>query len=106
MSDYQREERKSVDTSESASMRQEDAPVDGTDQPRAAGDDLGPFNYDPDEIEVATEEQLQRVIEEEGKLREPEIPACRSTLSYHGARSAYSIGQSKPNPSRVFGLKS
>ena len=67
-----------MDTSESASMRQEDAPVDGTDQPRAAGDDLGPFNYDPDEIEVATEEQLQRVIEEEGRALEPEIAAADS----------------------------
>jgi hypothetical protein len=67
-----------VDTSESESKRLEEAPVDGTDQPRAAGEDLGPFNYDPDEIEVATEEQLQRVIEEEGRALEPEIAVADS----------------------------
>ena len=67
-----------MDTSESDAMRQEAAPVDGADQPRAAGADLETFNYDPDEIEPATEEQLEEIIEQEGRALEPEIAAEKS----------------------------
>ena len=52
----------------------ETPPVDGTEEPDAERVP-GAINIVSDEVEVATEEDLRRVIEEEGKLREPEIPA-------------------------------
>ena len=63
-----------MDTSQREYQRLEDPPVDGTDEPEA---EKVPeqINFDPDEIEVATEEDLQRIIEEEGKVSEPEIGA-------------------------------
>lgn len=62
----------SVDVSEREYARLEGAPVDGTGESEAAGDP-GPVNVVSDEVEVATEEELRRVIEQEGKVLEPEI---------------------------------
>jgi len=61
-----------VDVSEREYTQLETAPVDGTGEPDAA-DAPGPINIVSDEIEVATEEDLQRVIEQEGRALEPEI---------------------------------
>jgi hypothetical protein len=55
-------------------MTLEDPPVDGTDEPEPE-EVPEPINIVSDEIEPATEEELQRVIEEEGKVLEPEIAA-------------------------------
>jgi hypothetical protein len=64
-----------VDTiSERDYQRLEDPPVEGTDEPEAEKVPE-PINIVSDEIEVATEEELQRIIEQEGKVREPEIAA-------------------------------
>ena len=63
-----------MDTSQREYQRLEDPPVDGTDEPEAEKVP-GQINFDPDEIEVATEEDLQRIINEEGKVSEPEIGA-------------------------------
>ncbi len=52
----------------------ENPPTDGTDEPEAEKVPE-PINIVSDEIEPATEEELQRIIEEEGKVREPEIAA-------------------------------
>ena len=49
-------------------------PTDGTDEPEAEKVPE-PINIVSDEIEVATEEELQRIIEQEGKVSEPEIGA-------------------------------
>lgn len=55
-------------------MTLEASPVDGTNEPEA---DKVPdlINIVSDEIEVATVEDLQRIVEEEGKVGEPEIGA-------------------------------
>jgi hypothetical protein len=64
-----------VDTnSERDYQRLEDPPVDGTDEPEAEKVPE-PINIASDEIEVATEEELQPIIEQEGKVSEPEIGA-------------------------------
>jgi len=63
-----------VDISERDYLTLQDPPVDGTDEPEAEKVSE-PINIDSDEIEVATEEELQRVIAEEGKVSEPEIGA-------------------------------
>ena len=55
-------------------QRLEDPPVDGTDEPEAEKVPE-PINIVSDEIEVASEEELRRIIEQEGKVREPEIAA-------------------------------
>jgi hypothetical protein len=67
----------------------ETPPVDGTDEPDAEKVP-GPINIVSDEVEVATEEHLRRVIEEEGKLAEPEIGAYEfdAALSPGEARAA------------------
>jgi hypothetical protein len=54
--------------------RLEDPPTDGTDEPEAEKIPEPP-NIVSDEIEVATEEDLQRIIEQEGMVLEPEIAA-------------------------------
>lgn len=63
-----------MDISERDYLTLEAAPVDGTDEPEAENVP-GPINVVSDEIEVATEEDLRRIIEEEGKVGEPEIGA-------------------------------
>jgi hypothetical protein len=50
------------------------SPVDGTSEPEAESVPE-PINIVSDEIEAATEEDLQRIIREEGKVLEPEIAA-------------------------------
>jgi hypothetical protein len=59
-----------VDISESDYLTLEASPVDKTPE---TGDLPLPINIISDEIEPATEEELQRIIEEEGQLTEPEI---------------------------------
>lgn len=56
------------------SSRLASAPTDGTYEPEA---NTAPerINIVSDEIEAATEEDLWRIIEQEGKVREPEIEA-------------------------------
>ena len=61
-----------MDVSEREYGQLEAAPVDGTAEP-AVADAPEPINVVSDEIEVATEEEIRRVIEEEGKVLEPEI---------------------------------
>src|SRR5829696_9821626 len=56
-------------------MTLEDPPVDGTDEPEAEKVPE-PINIVSDELEVATEEELQRIIEQEGQELEPEIAAA------------------------------
>ena len=68
---YPRRER-ILDVSEREYAQLEAAPVDGTGEPDAA-DAPRSINVVSDEIEVATEEEIRRVIEEEGKVLEPEI---------------------------------
>ncbi len=63
-----------MDISERDYQTLEDSPVDGTDEPEAEKVP-GPINIVSDEIEPATEEDLQRIIEQEGKVSEPEIGA-------------------------------
>jgi hypothetical protein len=64
-----------VDTnSERDYQRLEDPPVDGTDEPEAEKVPE-PINIVSDELEAASEEELQRIMEEEGKASEPEIAA-------------------------------
>ena len=63
-----------MDFSEKDYMTLEDPPVDGTDEPEAEKDPE-PINVVPGEIEVATEEEFQRIIEQEGREIEPEIAA-------------------------------
>jgi hypothetical protein len=77
-----------VEISEREYQTLEATPVDGTEEPEAENPPE-PINLVSDEIEIATEEDLRRVIEEEGKFREPEIPApspdeagARGTRSY------------------------
>ena len=65
-----------MDVSEREYAQLEGAPVDGTDEPDAA-DASGPINVVTDEVEVATEEELRRVIEQEGKVLEPEIAVAK-----------------------------
>ena len=62
----------------------QDPPVDGTDEPEAEKVPE-PINIVSDEIEAATEEELQRIIEEEGKVSEPEI-------------GAFQLGDPAPSP--------
>ena len=62
------------DISERDYQTLEDSPVDGTEEPEAEKVPE-PINIASDEIEPATEEELQRIIEEEGKVIEPEIAA-------------------------------
>jgi hypothetical protein len=63
-----------VDISERDYRTLEDPPVDGTEEPEPERVP-DPINIISDEIEVATEEELQRIIEQEGKVLEPEIAA-------------------------------
>jgi hypothetical protein len=64
-----------VDTnSERDYQRLEDPPVDGTDEPEAEKVPE-PINIVSDELEAASDEELQRIMEEEGKVSEPEIAA-------------------------------
>jgi hypothetical protein len=64
-----------VDVREMDYLTLEAPPVDGTDEPDAGEAPLQ-INVVSDEIEVATEEDLQIIIEQEGKVREPEIAAA------------------------------
>jgi hypothetical protein len=68
----------------------ETPPVDGTHEPET-GDFIGVVNGVPDEIEVATEEDLLGIIEQEGRAIEPEIAASRPTepVSYRGGARSY-----------------
>jgi hypothetical protein len=75
-----------VESSERDYQTLEATPVDGTEEPEAENPPE-PINIVSDEIEVATEEDLRRVIEEEGKFREPEIPAPSPDEA--GARHAF-----------------
>jgi hypothetical protein len=63
-----------VETSVQDYQTLETPPADRTEEPDAEKVP-GTINIVSDEVEVATEEDLRRVIEEVGKLREPEIPA-------------------------------
>jgi len=65
-----------VDISESDYRTLEDSPVDGTEEPEP---EKAPerINIVSDEIEPATEEEIQLIIEQEGKVLEPEIAAAR-----------------------------
>jgi hypothetical protein len=63
-----------VDTSERDYLTLEDPPVDGADEPEPESVPE-PINIVSDEIEPATDEELQRIIEQEGKVLEPEIAA-------------------------------
>ena len=63
-----------MDISERDYQTLEDSPTDGINEPEAEKVPE-PINIVSDEIEVATEEELQRIIEEEGKVSEPEIGA-------------------------------
>src|SRR5215203_6363480 len=74
MSVYLKRGEKIMDISERDYQTLEDPPVDGLDEPDAEKVPE-PINIASDEIEAATEEELQRVIEEEGKVSEPEIGA-------------------------------
>ena len=66
----------SVDVSEREYAQLEGAPVDGTGEPDAA-DAPREINVVSEEVEVATEEELRRVIEQEGEVLEPEIAIAR-----------------------------
>ena len=69
-------------------QRLEDPPVEGTEEPEA--EKLPePINIVSDELEVATEEELQRIIEQEGQELEPEIAAAEpdATLGPGEARA-------------------
>lgn len=63
-----------MDISEKDYLSLEASPVDGTNEPEA-NNVPERINIVSDEIEAATEEDLQRIIEEEGKMGEPEIAA-------------------------------
>jgi hypothetical protein len=63
-----------VDITERDYQTLEKPPADGTDEPEPEKVPE-PINIVSDEIEVATEEDLQLIIEEEGKASEPEIGA-------------------------------
>jgi hypothetical protein len=73
---YLKRGEKIVDISERDYQTLEAPPVDGTDEPDTEKDP-DPINIVSDEIEPATEEELQRIIEQEGKELEPEIAATR-----------------------------
>jgi len=73
-----------VDISGRNYLTLQDPPVDGTDEPEAEKVPE-PINIVSDEIEAATEEELQRIIEEEGKVSEPEI-------------GAFQLGDPAPSP--------
>jgi hypothetical protein len=73
----------------------EDRPVDGTDEPEAEKAPE-PINILSDEIEVATEEELQRIIEQEGKELEPEIAAEAEAALGPGVATAVSRALSYP----------
>ena len=65
-----------MDNSEREYQTLQDPPVNGTDEPEP---EKVPerINIVSDEIEAATEEDLQRIIEEEGRASEPEIGVYR-----------------------------
>ena len=81
-----------MDTSERDYMTLEDPPVDGTDEPEAERDPE-PINVISDELEVATEEELQRIIEQEGRQLEPEIAASKPDAASH-LREARALSRS------------
>lgn len=63
-----------MDISERNYRTLEASPVDGTNEPDANSVPER-INIISDDVEAATEEDLQRIIEEEGKVAEPEIGA-------------------------------
>ena len=63
-----------MDISERDYLTLEAPPTDEANEP-AANNVPEPINIVSDEIEAATEEDLKRIIEEEGKVLEPEIAA-------------------------------
>ncbi len=63
-----------MDISERDYLTLEASPVDGTNEPEA-NNVPKQINIVSDEIEAATEQDLQRIIEEEGRVAEPEIGA-------------------------------